>query len=79
VTSTLDNGLKAFFAESLLDTATNPPPPKNSRKQRTEGVWLTNKHGMDLESTPLALEDHDSDDDMVWWSWDGKLAGFSDW
>ncbi|KAH6890102.1 hypothetical protein BKA70DRAFT_1202287 [Coprinopsis sp. MPI-PUGE-AT-0042] len=78
VTSTLDNGLKAFFAESLLDSTSSPPPPKNSKKQRTEGVWLTSKHGMNLDSSPLTLNDNE-EDDMIWWSWDGKLVGFSDW
>ena len=23
--------------------------------------------------------DLDEDDEMIWWSWDGKIVGFADW
>lgn len=29
-----------------------------------------------LAHDPLLKQD---DDEMIWWSWEGKLVGFSDW
>ena len=30
------------------------------------------------ELTPTEAEE-DPDDELIWWAWDGKLVGYSDW
>ena len=56
---------------------------KYSKKNHVEGVWITSRAGIQKENKDEAL-DHDpllkeDDDEMIWWSWEGKLVGFSDW
>ncbi len=59
------------------------PPSKNTlvrtNKKRVEGVWITAKTG--LEHTPLPHKEEvvNEDDEMIWWSWDGRFIGFADW
>ena len=58
-------------------------PPKNKGLRlgvKTEGVWVTCRSG----STEDVGIDYDKvklveDDEMIWWEWDGKIVGFSDW
>ena len=62
---------------------------------RTEGVWIAcqgSKGGADwgVATSENASDDEDEngeeegaeedeDDEMIWWAWDGKIVGFSDW
>jgi hypothetical protein len=59
---------------------------KHSKKNHVEGVWITSRAGIQEEPADEApthdiqlQQGDDDDDDMIWWSWEGKLAGFSDW
>lgn len=71
--------LDDFFTstrESEESTAPRPGPGRGKpQKVRTEGLML---HGT-AAHTPddHAEENEDEEDDMIWWSWDGKLVGFS--
>ena len=56
---------------------------KNTKsKNRVEGVWIKSRKEVDegngLESSTLSTE-IDEMDEMIWWSWDGKIVGFADW
>ena len=54
---------------------------KYSKKNHVEGLWITSRAGIQTETTeeaPIHDPKHD-DDEMIWWSWEGKLVGFSDW
>ena len=56
---------------------------KYSKKNHVEGVWITSRAGIQKDIMDDALA-HDplleaDDDEMIWWSWEGKLVGFSDW
>jgi len=56
---------------------------KYSKKNHVEGVWITSRGGIQKDTMDDALA-HDpllkqDDDEMIWWSWEGKLVGFSDW
>lgn len=55
---------------------------KHSKKNPIEGVWITSRSGIQKEITAAAhdllLPERD-DDDIIWWSWEGKITGFSDW
>ena len=46
-----------------------------------EGVWITCRDGFG-EANGHGDEwkvGDDENDEMIWWSWDGKLTGFSEW
>ncbi|KAI0784397.1 hypothetical protein C8Q75DRAFT_395331 [Abortiporus biennis] len=86
LTKSLETTLRTFLTESASSSSTS-----SSRKKgriggvKTEGVWLgCNVETLcDLESTSSnegnAGEELAEDDEMIWWVWDGKLVGFSDW
>ncbi|KAF9498303.1 hypothetical protein BDN71DRAFT_1443635 [Pleurotus eryngii] len=51
-------------------------------KSRVEGVWIKARKevdGGDGPESPTSSADVDEMDEMVWWSWDGKIVGFADW
>jgi hypothetical protein len=67
---------------------------KRDRKgKRMEGVWVRCRgsevgvddkgekvyEGQENGESREGEGDEDEDDEMIWWSWDGKLVGFSDW
>jgi len=70
----MENALMNFLDETCsLNGNTGP----TAKKQSIEGVWITGKEGL-RETSPehlLAQEE----DEMIWWSWDGKFVGFADW
>ncbi|TFK66790.1 hypothetical protein BDN72DRAFT_130228 [Pluteus cervinus] len=43
------------------------------QKRGYKGVWF---HGQDEGGD---RQEEDEDNEMIWWSWDGKLDGLSDW
>lgn len=72
-----------FLDHSGVDLSTSLFQTKNSKKNHLEGVWITSRAGIRKETMDDVL-DHEAllkqdDDEMIWWSWDGKLVGFSDW
>ncbi|TFK63423.1 hypothetical protein BDN72DRAFT_847629 [Pluteus cervinus] len=65
---------------------------KAKDKGKVEGVWVVpNKnegtrefgwgrdHHHDEGGGRREEEEEEEEDEMIWWSWDGKLVGFSDW
>ncbi|KAF6743553.1 hypothetical protein DFP72DRAFT_1177898 [Ephemerocybe angulata] len=46
------------------------------KQQLSEGVWVTAKAGLKI---PESVRAEREEDEMIWWSWDGKIVGFSDW
>ncbi|KAG2014200.1 hypothetical protein CC2G_011042 [Coprinopsis cinerea AmutBmut pab1-1] len=78
VTQALDTNLAAFLAESGIDAScdTIPPAKGPKKQQKPEGVWLANRDGLNSASQHSLNADQE---DMIWWSWDGKLVGFADW
>ena len=52
---------------------------KKKRKE-VEGVSVACRDGEREKSESHSVIDaHDEKDEMIWWSWEGKLVGFSDW
>ena len=65
---------------------------KKSFGVRTEGVWISCR---EPSTTPTRTEEKvgndetvkaiggpcklKEEDEMIWWQWDGKIVGFSDW
>jgi hypothetical protein len=54
---------------------------KRKKGARSEGVWIRCQNTASFievkdEADNAAM---DEEDEMIWWTWDGKLIGFSDW
>lgn len=85
MTKSLNFTLLEFMNGSGLAAPTRNDAPQHRRPKvrPIEGVWLTARDG--LHSPPLSNDTPDAnnwntlDEDTIWWSWDGKLVGFSDW
>lgn len=74
--STVDD----FLAESGLarrDTALGRK--LKTQKGKVEGVWITCRGGFGETDGDGWKVGDDENDEMIWWSWDGKLTGFSEW
>ena len=88
VTDSLELALQEFLNKSGLgkgDVGFNTDA-RTTKAGKIEGVWITTRAGLigeDLRGSKPATgpqgQDGPEDDEMIWWSWDGKLVGFSDW
>ena len=58
-----------------------PPKKKGLRGTKTEGVWITCRSGSTevVRADPEPSKLIDEADEMIWWEWDGKIVGFSEW
>ena len=85
VNSVLDGALDEFVRGPERRDVPNPPIQRSNKVLKAEGVWVTTRLGIQkLHCPPLQEGDKsttrdEEDDDLIWWSWDGKLLGFSDW
>ncbi len=69
VTASMDNFLEQFLG------AAGHGPRTNKKKTKIEGLWVACQR----PSTDLGKEVTNEEDEMIWWSWDGKLVGFAGW
>lgn len=80
----LDVVLGDFLRGSGLELRARPTE-KMRKETNVEGVWITTRMGLQKPScspsgTTIPSRDGlEEEDDMIWWSWDGKLVGFADW
>ncbi|KIM42718.1 hypothetical protein M413DRAFT_444388 [Hebeloma cylindrosporum] len=85
LTSSLDSSLQEFLGFSGLRDAGPEPNPssKISRRSKVEGVWIAARSGIqplrNVQARPGGPSKPQEDEDMIWWSWDGKFVGFADW
>lgn len=70
----MEAALADFLEESWSSNDDRP-----SRKKRVEGVWVTARNGLGEPEHRVETPPVHEDDEMIWWSWDGKLVGFADW
>jgi hypothetical protein len=79
----LAGGMKGVLREFLGVETT-----KRKSKNVPEGVWVGCRSELEVEVDCAELagvgvseevENEDEGDDVIWWTWDGKLVGFSDW
>lgn len=83
ITSSLESSLEDFLAKSKAPLR-DPEPPRTKRtfgmkkrQQSSEGVWIASNSGLKI---PDRLESRsEEEEEMIWWSWDGKIVGFSEW
>ncbi|KAJ3936165.1 MAG: hypothetical protein NXY57DRAFT_987028 [Lentinula lateritia] len=88
-TNSMEHTLNDFLEETRLFVdpfLENKPKSKRTQKQKVEGVWVA-RRTLSLNA-PSALmsgeqenadQGQDEEDEMIWWSWDGKIVGFSSW
>ena len=78
----LDSTLQTFLSDAARRPDENTPPRKKGlRGAKTDGVRITCKSGS-AEDVRTDLEvgvPVDEADEMIWWEWDGKIVGFSEW
>ena len=89
VSAGLDSALREFMDKSGMACASDGPAPSNKsaaskKSNKVEGVWITARDGLQVRATAeggasQGESPKDDEDDMIWWSWDGKFVGFSDW
>jgi hypothetical protein len=87
----MDGMLNEFLEESGLRTGERG---NRRKKGRVEGVWICCRGSSfdadDMRGRAREVADdredegeeeliEDEEDEMIWWSWDGKIVGFSDW
>lgn len=70
-------------ADQVVDTSNGKRKPLRGGV-KTEGVWIGCRESNGLREHQTLISntsgvDADEDDEMIWWAWDGKLVGFSDW
>lgn len=90
MSGSLDVMVDEFRADSNLPPISQSPERSHSNaskknlksKSRVEGVWIKARKDVDGGDGPESLTspaDVDEMDEMIWWSWDGKIVGFADW
>ncbi|KAJ4472510.1 hypothetical protein C8J55DRAFT_520268 [Lentinula edodes] len=87
--NSMEHTLNDFLEETRLfvdPSLENKPKSKRTQKQKVEGVWVARRTlSLNAPSAPLSGEQENADqgqdeeDEMIWWSWDGKIVGFSSW
>ncbi|KAK0463141.1 uncharacterized protein EV420DRAFT_1232451, partial [Desarmillaria tabescens] len=69
VTASMDNFLEQFIGVA------GHGPRTSKKKTKVEGLWVA----CQKPSTDLGTDVKNEEDEMIWWSWDGKLVGFAGW
>jgi hypothetical protein len=80
MTKSLEVTLQAFTVDATSDHSA-VDLVKHKRKPvlgiKTEGVWINCSGGsLHTSDVPAELKE---EDEMIWWQWDGKIVGFSNW
>ncbi|KAG1734442.1 uncharacterized protein EDB91DRAFT_1146908 [Suillus paluster] len=78
LSSAFDALLDAFLEESG-ERPTRDDIKKKKKGGKVEGVWIRSRQGTTENSEIITGEETPEEDEMIWWTWDGKLVGFADW
>ncbi|CCM04750.1 uncharacterized protein FIBRA_06940 [Fibroporia radiculosa] len=78
---TMEGLLGTFLDEASATDTSREKKRGQQRGVRTEGVWIGCSEsdisaGVKIDPETEAINE---EDEMIWWAWDGKLVGFSDW
>lgn len=81
MTTSLEATVSEFLEQSGFgDTASTKNVTNHTKKGKAlEGVWITCRGGIDSSHATHDEQYEEEDDEMIWWSWDGKIVGFADW
>ncbi|EPQ59827.1 hypothetical protein GLOTRDRAFT_71521 [Gloeophyllum trabeum ATCC 11539] len=82
------SSLEAILTDFLDESGINRKDPEvtgmgkqkvHKRGVKTEGVFVGCNSPTGRYHDAHPSQNQDEDDEMIWWSWNGKIAGFSDW
>ncbi|ESK83019.1 hypothetical protein Moror_11753 [Moniliophthora roreri MCA 2997] len=75
---TMERVLEEFLADLHSRSETCPLPAKTKKgSSKVEGVWVTAREAVKEDKTEAEDAEVVEDDEMIWWSWDRELVGFS--
>ncbi|KAG6910182.1 hypothetical protein DXG01_012631 [Tephrocybe rancida] len=80
ISAPLESTLDEFLCESGVHIETEKPRKPLRKGKAVEGVWVVGRGGLNTALGKDTIRASDDEwDEMIWWSWDGKIVGFSDW
>lgn len=83
MSASLDHVLQDFLVDSGLGGAEKPTAGNAKPRRRgavgikMEGVLVSCQTGAEEGNATSALASEE--DELIWWAWDGKLTGFTEW
>ncbi|KAH0839384.1 hypothetical protein J3R83DRAFT_82 [Lanmaoa asiatica] len=78
----LCTSLDSYLADFLVESGQRPASCDTTTKKRTkvskvQGLWVKSRgNSAQIEGSEEELAE---EDELIWWSWEGKLVGFADW
>ncbi|KAG2361218.1 hypothetical protein BDR07DRAFT_1287709 [Suillus spraguei] len=77
---TLSSAFDALLDQFLEESGERPTRDDVKKKGRkVEGVWIRSRQRLTEDSEMISSEEIPEEDEMIWWTWDGRLLGFADW
>ncbi|KAG1845261.1 hypothetical protein C8R48DRAFT_617502 [Suillus tomentosus] len=67
------------FLEESGERPTRDDIKKRKKGGNVEGVWIRSRQRLTEDSEIISSEEIPEEDEMIWWTWDGRLVGFADW
>ncbi|KAG2053807.1 hypothetical protein BDR06DRAFT_1021289 [Suillus hirtellus] len=67
------------FLEESGERPTRDDVKKRKKGGNVEGVWIRSRQRLAEDSEIISSEEILEEDEMIWWTWDGRLVGFADW
>lgn len=79
---TLSGAFDALLDQFLEESGERPrrdDVKKRKKGGNVEGVWIRSRQRLTEDSEIISSEEIPEEDEMIWWTWDGRLVGFADW
>ncbi|KAG1817655.1 uncharacterized protein BJ212DRAFT_1446648 [Suillus subaureus] len=77
----LSGAFDALLDQFLEESGERPTRDGIKKKKggKVEGVWIRSRQRLTEDSETISSHEIPEEDEMIWWTWDGKLVGFADW
>ncbi|KAG1850223.1 hypothetical protein DFJ58DRAFT_794176 [Suillus subalutaceus] len=77
----LSGAFDALLDQFLEESGERPTRDDIKKKKggKVEGVWIRSRQKLTEDSEMISSEEIPEEDEMIWWTWDGRLVGFADW
>ena len=87
----MDTMLRDFLVDSGLVSAESTmgrdgkPRPRGAAGVKTDGVLIgcqtSPENSISRPTSPVSTTatEASEEDELIWWAWDGKLTGFTEW
>lgn len=79
---TLSGAFNALLDQFLDESGELPIRDDIKKKKKggkVEGVWIRSRQRLTEDSEIISSEEILEEDEMIWWTWDGRLVGFTEW